>query len=79
MWDEARIPFLHVLDQLKPNVILVLGKELAVNLPVLPDNIESCHIQHPATAFDYRKWNPLFAEAVQRAQVRRENTRPPYG
>jgi hypothetical protein len=69
MWAAARAPFLHVLNELDPKVVLVLGKELAGHLPVLPDGIEVCRIQHPSTGFDYRKWNPIFHEAIERAKA----------
>lgn len=69
MWSDSRRPFLHVLSELRPNVVLVLGKELATNLPAFPGGIEVCHIQHPSTGFDYKKWNPLFADAIQRARA----------
>ena len=69
MWTAAQDPFLHVLASLKPNVILVLGKELIAHLPELPAGIEICGIQHPSTGFDYKKWNPFFSDALQRTRV----------
>jgi uracil-DNA glycosylase len=67
MWSAAQQPFLKLINNLKPKVILVLGKELAAHLPPLLAGIEICHIQHPSTGFVYGRWNPLFAEAVKRA------------
>ncbi len=68
MWDAAREPFLGIFHDLKPDVVLVLGKELATHVPTLPEKIDVCCIQHPSTGFDYKEWNPLFAEAIQRAK-----------
>lgn len=68
MWANSRRPFLYVLNELKPDVLLVLGKQLANNLPGTPDSIEVCQIQHPSTGFVYSKWNPLFVDAVRRAK-----------
>jgi hypothetical protein len=68
MWTAAQAPFLQVVESLAPNVLLVLGKELATYLPKLPPGIVVCCIQHPSTGFDYDLWNPLFSKAVARAR-----------
>ena len=69
MWASAQLPFLQVLRDIKPQVILVLGKELSSHLPEIPEGIEVCRIQHPSTGFVYSKWNPLFAKAVQNSRL----------
>lgn len=68
MWERAQGPFFEVLDKLRPQVVLVLGKELAWHLPPIAKDIEICRIQHPATGFSYDRWNPVFAEALRRAK-----------
>jgi hypothetical protein len=70
MWSAAKAPFLQMLKDLDPNVVLVLGKELGAHLPPIPERIEVCCIQHPSTGFSYAKWNPLFSEAVRRARAK---------
>ncbi|BEG46689.1 hypothetical protein KXR38_005439 [Escherichia coli] len=53
MWDSAREPFLSVIKQLQPNVILVLGTELWDHLPEV-DGVEWCWIRHPSSSnFSY--------------------------
>jgi len=64
MWQAGRQPFLEVVRALKPDVILVLGKQLSSWLPQLPNHIRMCNVQHPSTGFDYNLWNPRFAEAL---------------
>lgn len=68
MWEAAKESFLEVVNKLTPQVVLVLGKELASHLPPMPPGIELCCIQHPSTGFVYSKWNPLFSQAVLRAK-----------
>ena len=67
MWINGEEPFLQVVHKLEPKLILVLGKELANNIPKIPNGIVVCKIKHPSTGFSYEKWNPIFQEAVQRA------------
>lgn len=46
-------PFLSVIKQLQPNVILVLGTELWDHLPEV-DGVEWCWIRHPSSSnFSY--------------------------
>ena len=69
MWKNAKTPFLQVVQELQPKLILVLGKELGNNLPSVSCDIEMCVIQHPSTGFSYKKWNPVFLEAAERART----------
>lgn len=64
MWEAATEPFLEVVADLKPQVVLVLGKELSHWIPELPATTTVCAVQHPSTAFDYEKWNPVFRKAL---------------
>ncbi|EPN9988755.1 hypothetical protein ACT5BG_003405, partial [Vibrio cholerae] len=64
MWENSKEPFLKVINTLKPQIILVLGKALGANIPELGPEIKVCVIQHPSTGFSYEKWNPIFAEAL---------------
>lgn len=68
LWAAAQAPFTEMLNNLSPNIVLVLGKELAAHRPQIPSGIEVCCIQHPSTGFVYNKWNPLFSQAVQHAK-----------
>jgi hypothetical protein len=64
MWENSKEPFLKVINTLKPQIILVLGKALGANIPELGPEIKVCVIQHPSTGFSYEKWNPIFEEAL---------------
>ena len=59
MWQMGREPFLQTLQELRPDIILILGIELERNLPPIPDGITVCAIQHPsAIGFSYDNWQP---------------------
>lgn len=73
MWASAEQPFIETVRQLAPQVILVLGKALSSHLPKLPEHIDICCIQHPSTGFSYQRWNPVFAQTLQRAQMKMQN------
>lgn len=66
MWRDSSDAFLQIIEMLKPDLVLVLGKELGENIPNLHSDIEICVIQHPSTGFSYEKWNPLFSDALKR-------------
>jgi ABC-type Fe3+-hydroxamate transport system substrate-binding protein len=55
MWSKAKEPFLEVLEELKPDALLVLGKKLSKNLPALDDfGVETCVVTHPSSShFSY--------------------------
>lgn len=51
MWAESFEPFLELLDQIKPDLIIVLGHRLSDNIPSLPDkykNIVLERVYHPS-------------------------------
>lgn len=68
MWERAKEPFLQIVRDLNPHMILVLGIELGSNIPAIPNGIEICVIQHPSTGFSYKRWNGAFLEALERAR-----------
>ena len=69
MWRAAQEPFLSVLDELKPDVVLVLGFDLLNHLgQPLPEGPEFCGIKHPSTGFSYREWTPKFVDALNKAK-----------
>lgn len=63
-WESAQIPFKQVIDTIKPQFILVLGKELGAQIPEVEPSIQVCVIQHPSTGFSYEEWNPVFQKAL---------------
>ncbi len=64
MWESAKLPLLQVLDKLKPDIILVLGMELAKNLPEIPSQYKLCKIRHPSGGFSCQKWVGVFKDVL---------------
>ncbi|MBM9536191.1 hypothetical protein [Desulfobulbus alkaliphilus] len=69
MWESAREPFLQIIRDLNPQLILVLGIELGRNIRAVSSDIEVCVIQHPSTGFSYEQWTRRFLEALERARA----------
>ena len=66
MWAAAKAPFLSTVSELKPQVLVVLGFELADNLPVLPSEVRVCTVQHPSSnGFSYEQWQPEILAALR--------------
>lgn len=64
---------LQVLDELQPEVIVVLGKQLSKHLPSLPMGIQVAYISHPSgRGMRYTQCQPLIDAAIQRARVARQ-------
>lgn len=66
LWEAGRAPFRRVLEDLKPDLVIVLGKALNHHVPELPSGVHRCAIQHPSTGFSYSEWGPRVAEAMER-------------
>lgn len=64
MWREAQAPFVEVVRQLEPDVILVLGVRLWNNVDALPPTlpVEWCGVKHPSGGMAYE---PTFAELAE--------------
>lgn len=74
MWTVAAAPFLGILRELKPEVVLVLGESLNRHLPCFPAQTLRAHITHPSSnKFAYDAANPVFAHLVARARRRRQD------
>ena len=65
LWRQGSVPFLNTLAFLKPQVLLVLGKDLAKHLPPIPAEIRVIKIDHPS----YRQFNFAEAQAKVRADI----------
>ncbi len=71
MWLAAQKPFLSVIKELNPAVVLVLGFSLWSRLSQpLPEGPEFCMIKHPSTGFRYQEWTPKFIKALIQAKGR---------
>lgn len=74
MWAKSEVALKEVIKSLDPQVLLVLGKELANNLPKLPEGIEVCYLQHPSSGgFAYSKNNYLIQKAILSISQRKGN------
>lgn len=70
MWSAAAKPFLATVEELKPQVLVVLGYELQGHLPIIPPGIRVCEVQHPSSrGFRYERWQPTIRAAIQSAAM----------
>jgi len=69
MWSAAYQPFLEVVRQLEPDVILVLGSRLWNRMPDLPPEypVEWCSIRHPSSSMAYAPALTALEESVKKA------------
>ena len=66
MWTAARAPFLATLAELRPDVLLILGRQLRQNLPVLPPELRVCEVPHPSSGrLRYASWQPVVRAALE--------------
>ena len=67
-WLAGREPLLFTLAELKPQLLLVLGKNLRNYLPELPEYVHPCYVGHPSgQGFRYDELWPKVREAVAAA------------
>jgi hypothetical protein len=65
MWQSAQSAFIETLNELSPDIVLVLGIELRRNMPAISNGITYCEIQHPsAIGFSYDRWQPIVRKAL---------------
>lgn len=61
MWEKAAVPFIQTLHEIKPQILLVLGKQLGERLPPITQSehlIEICRINHPSSGgWAYKRWS----------------------
>ncbi len=72
MWESAALPFRGILNELKPDLVLVLGDALNGHLPNdLPDRVLTGHVVHSRSSrFTFEAANLVFADLL--AKARRE-------
>ncbi len=67
-WLAAQQPFLETVEELKPDVIVVLGKETKRNLPKPLPSGRYAYVSHPSgRGFSYKKWQPEVEKAFAAA------------
>ena len=55
MWENASKPFADILNMLKPDVVLIAGRQLSWHVPPLPDPVITVRIKHPSSfGFSYK-------------------------
>lgn len=66
MWESSAPALFEVIKDLDPQIIYVLGKELADNLPQLPSGIEVCYLSHPSSGgYSYAENNSKAQKAIE--------------
>jgi len=73
MWEDAIDPFLKTVEELKPQLLVILGHELYNHVPtsILPKDLVICPVQHPSSwGFRYCEWQPRVQEAINEALSR---------
>ncbi|MHA2811633.1 hypothetical protein [Vibrio campbellii] len=66
MWQKSEVAFREVIERLDPQIIIVLGKELSDNLPVIPEDIEVCFLTHPSSCgYSYAVNNQLVQNSIE--------------
>ena len=65
MWVDAAAPFLGALKELKPDLVVILGKELGRQITEMPADITFCQINHPSSSYSYKKWVPKLEQIVK--------------
>lgn len=69
MWNEAHGPLIKVIEKLKPDALLVLGKELQRHLPTVSDHVSLCAVKHPSRGFRYSDWWPQVQAALRNSDA----------
>ena len=69
MWSTAKSPFIGTLQELDPQVLIVLGQDLQKNLPEIPSGIHVCFIKHPSSGgLRYSQWQPGIQSVLRKAK-----------
>jgi hypothetical protein len=67
MWEAAHQPFEATIEELKPQVMLILGWQLHQNLPSLPGWLTVCAVPHPSSpGFRYLDWQQTVKAAFDK-------------
>ena len=70
-WEDSQAPLKTVLDGLRPDAVLVLGRELSRRIPDFPEDTPRADIAHPAWPdFSYNEAIPKFQNLLEQAKAR---------
>ena len=68
MWSYAALCLPGVLAELRPDLVLVLGRELGRRIPAIPAPLDVCVIPHPSSfGFRFVEWVASVQQALQPA------------
>jgi hypothetical protein len=68
MWSMGRESLLLTVHELKPQLVIVLGKELKGHLPELPEGVQVCGVPHPSgRGFALNVLQPIVRSAIAEA------------
>ncbi len=71
MWTAAQGSFVATVQELQPHLIVVLGFDLARNLPSLPSDVTVCDLQHPSSrGFRCTEWQEKVRSAIAEVSTR---------
>ena len=68
MWKRSEDAYYQVLQDLEPDLVIVLGKQLAKNLPAPVDGITFCKVNHPSSGFKYEDHAQSLMNAIEEAR-----------
>lgn len=66
-WRQGAEPFIQTVNDLAPQLIVVLGRELKNHLPAEINGVVYAYVSHPSgNGFSYKKFQPIIAKAFER-------------
>ena len=68
MWKRSEQSFFKVLQDLKPDLVVVLGKQLGKKLPASVKGITFCKVDHPSSGFRYQDHLESLRNAIATAR-----------
>ena len=68
MWKRSEEAYYQVLEELEPDLVVVLGKQLAKHLPAPVDGITLCKVNHPSSGFKYKDHAESLMNAIEDAR-----------
>lgn len=68
MWNRSENVYHQVLQCLEPDLLVVLGKQLAKILPVPVDGITLCKVNYPSSGFTYKDHRQSLMNAIEDAR-----------
>jgi len=68
MWKRSKDAYYQVLQDLEPDLVVVLGRQLAKNLPAPVDGITMCKVNHPSSGFKYESHAQSLMSAIETAK-----------